>query len=244
MGWFEEQIKQRKISDDKAFHETFAAIASSVTGRNFYTEDLDTSIQAANALEGVLKWFHINGKEIPPSITDFNDQCEFLMRPHGIMHRTVDLPRGWWRDAIGPYIGFLKEDGMPVALLPGKVKGYHYVDPHSGETVHLDLFTEKKLDGSGICFYYPFPLKSMTVIDLIKFVWTTRSTTDYVYVLVMMGIGTYLGLGGQHRVDAEHIGDSAGNKRVRGRAKRSHVARFAVPVHKSSAAPSHRSYRP
>lgn len=194
MGWFEEQIKQRKISDDKAFHETFAAIASSVTGRNFYTEDLDTSIQAANALEGVLKWFHINGKEIPPSITDFNDQCEFLMRPHGIMHRTVDLPRGWWRDAIGPYIGFLKEDGMPVALLPGKVKGYHYVDPHSGETVHLDLFTEKKLDGSGICFYYPFPLKSMTVIDLIKFVWTTRSTTDYVYVLVMMGIGTYLGL--------------------------------------------------
>ena len=34
MGWFEEQIRQRKQYSDEAFEEAFYKVADSVTGKN------------------------------------------------------------------------------------------------------------------------------------------------------------------------------------------------------------------
>ena len=194
MGWFEEQIKQRQLSDDKLFHETFSSIASSVTGDSFYRDELDASVQATSATEDILHWFHINPRPVPSSVTDFNEQIEYLTRPHGIMRRDVILPSGWWKDAIGPMLGFLKEDAVPVALLPNNVKGYHFTNPHSGEVIQLNSETEKLLDEHGICFYWPFPLKEMTAIDLLKYIGKIRSYSDYMFMFAMMGAGALLGV--------------------------------------------------
>ena len=35
MGWFDEQIRQRKLSDDEVFDDSFADIAGAVAGRRF-----------------------------------------------------------------------------------------------------------------------------------------------------------------------------------------------------------------
>lgn len=35
MGWFDEQIRQRKLSDDEVFADSFADIAGAVAGRGF-----------------------------------------------------------------------------------------------------------------------------------------------------------------------------------------------------------------
>ena len=124
MGWFEEQIKQRKDSDNKAFQETFASIAGAVTGDRLYREDPDSGGFGKTALEQILRWYHLKPKnEVPPSLTHFTDQMEFMLRPFGIMYRKVNLTSGWWKDAVGPMIGFLNENRIPVALLPGKVSG-------------------------------------------------------------------------------------------------------------------------
>lgn len=194
MGWFEEQIKQREISDDKMLHETFASIASSVTGDRFYRDELDASIQAASAAEEILRWFHITSRPLPPQVTDFYDQIDYLTRPHGIMYRNVILPSGWWKDAVGPMIGFLKDDHIPVALLPGKVTGYSFLDPHSGKETILSSTTETLLDEKGICFYWPFPLKSLTIKDLVKYVVSLRTPADHVMTLLFMGVGAGLGV--------------------------------------------------
>ncbi len=194
MGWFEEQIKQRQISDDKMLHETFASIASSVTGDNFYRDELDASIQAASATEEILRWYHITPRPIPPQVTDFFDQIEYLTRPHGIMYREVILPSGWWKDAAGPMIGFLKEDHVAVALLPGQISGYTFKDPHTGNITKLNSTTETLLEERGICFYWPFPLKSLTAKDLINYVWTLRTPVDHILTLIFMGIGAGLGI--------------------------------------------------
>ena len=37
----------------------------------------------------------------PDGIKDVNEQLEFLMRPYGIMRRTVKLEDSWYRDAVG-----------------------------------------------------------------------------------------------------------------------------------------------
>ena len=194
MGWFEEQIKQRQLSDEKLFHETFSRIASSVTGDKSYRNDFDTSIQGASATEEVLRWFHVTPRTVPPNLTNFNEQIEYLTRPHGIMRRDVKLPSGWWKDAVGPMIGFLKENSVPVALLPNNFKGYHFTDPHTGESVQLNSETEKLLGEEGICFYWPFPLKEMTAIDLLKYIGKIRSFSDYLFMFVMMGVGALFGV--------------------------------------------------
>ena len=49
-----------------------------------------------------------------------NEQLEYLMRPYGIMRRTVYLEKGWYKDAIGAMLGVMKETGKIVALLPEK----------------------------------------------------------------------------------------------------------------------------
>ena len=36
MGWFDEQIRQRKLNDDRLFEEAFADIAGAVTGSKVY----------------------------------------------------------------------------------------------------------------------------------------------------------------------------------------------------------------
>ena len=194
MGWFEEQIKQRQISDERAFSATFSKIAASVTGDRSYIRHLDDSIQAKTAMEQVLRWYRITPKEVPDQITDLNEQIEFLTRPNGIMRREVELTGRWWVDAIGPMLGFLKKDSRPVALLPGNLYGYTYQDPESGRTIKVDSSTADLIDHTALCFYKPFPLKSLTVRDLLIYTWSTRSLSDNVVYMVLLGVTSLLGI--------------------------------------------------
>ncbi len=194
MGWFEEQIKQRQISDERAFSETFSRIAASVTGDQSYISLLEDTVQAKNAMEQILLWYHITPKEVPDEIKDLNEQIEFLTRPNGIMRREVELTGKWWTDAIGPMMGFLNEGSVPVALLPGKLQGYTFQNPTTGKTVLLDSTTAKQLSPRALCFYKPFPLKSMTVRDLLIYAWETRSIPENIALLVLMAVSSVLGI--------------------------------------------------
>ena len=194
MGWFEEQIKQRQISDERAFSETFSRIAASVTGDRSYISQLEDSVQAKNAMEQILLWYHITPKDVPDEITDLNEQIEFLTRPNGIMRREVNLSGKWWVDAIGPMLGFMKEGSIPVALLPGKLYGYTFQHPKTGKTVRVDSASNAELRERAICFYKPFPLKSMTVRDLLVYTWSTRSVSENAALLVLMGVSSLLGI--------------------------------------------------
>ena len=119
MGWFDEQIRQRKLSDDEVFADCFADIAGAVAGRKF---------------SDALRFYHIKPREAPESITDINEQLEYLMRPYGVMRRTVRLERGWYKDAMGAMLGVRKDDGSIVALIPRGLKGYSFFDRASGNT--------------------------------------------------------------------------------------------------------------
>ena len=118
MGWFDEQIQERKAADRAIFEDSFQAIAGAVMGRHM-TEALNDDRQVTtDAVGEILKYYHVKPQEVPESIRDINEVLEFLMRPYGIMRRTVTLEKGWWRDAVGAMLGTRKDDGSVVALLP------------------------------------------------------------------------------------------------------------------------------
>ena len=190
MGWFDEQIKQRRSRDDEEFSEVMAELSDTVTGRKSAV-DADENTKIRSAIDIILRYYHCKPKEIPDRITDLDKQLEFACRPYGIMRREVNLESGWYRDAVGAMLG-RKKDGTPVALIPNKTWGYSIVE--NGKKIRLNKRTEKLLDSEAYCFYKPFPMKKIGIPALIKYIVQSVPFSSLVAVVVMMGITTLIGM--------------------------------------------------
>lgn len=182
MGWFDEQIRERKQYDDEAFSEAFANMASAVMGKRISAAVSDDRRAAKDAIDDILKHYHIKSREIPDSISDVNEQLEYLLRPYGIMRRTVRLEDGWYRDAIGAMLGFFRESGKAVALIPGGLSGYTYFDPETGRRKRIDRKNQHLFGEEAIAFYKPFPLKKLSLSALAGYIVRTLSASDYVMI--------------------------------------------------------------
>ena len=180
MGWFDEQIKQRKQNDQDVFADAFINIAGAVMGSRLSTALNDERQQMKNAFDEILRFYHINTKEIPDNITDRNEQLEYLLRPHGIMRRTVTLSKGWYKDAIGAMLGIRKSDGMVVALIPTGFSGYRYRDMETGKHVKINGKNQELFEEEAIAFYKPLPLKELGISDLMRYILGTLSPADFV----------------------------------------------------------------
>lgn len=180
MGWFDEQIKQRKQSDQDVFADAFINIAGAVMGSRVSTALNDERQQMKNAFDEILRFYHINTKDIPDNITDRNEQLEYLLRPHGIMRRTVTLSKGWHKDAIGAMLGIRKSDGMVVALIPAGFSGYRYRDMETGKQVKINGKNQELFEEEAMVFYRPLPLKVLGISDLMRYILGTLSPADFV----------------------------------------------------------------
>lgn len=185
MGWFDEQIRQRKLNDDRLFEEAFADIAGAVTGSKVYAA-LNDFQKSKDAIEEILKFYHVRASELPENIEDLNEQLEYLLRPHGIMRRTVILDKGWYKDAIGAMLAVRKSDGLPVALIPAGMAGYTYYDADSGRYIKINGRNESLFEEEAIAFYSSFPLRKLGIADLMRYIIHTLSISDF----VMVGLAT------------------------------------------------------
>ena len=68
MGWFDEQIKQRKKNDDAVFEEAFVGIADAVLGSKMSAAFESDENKATNAIDEILKYYKIKPREVPASI--------------------------------------------------------------------------------------------------------------------------------------------------------------------------------
>ena len=190
MGWFDEQIKQRKSRDDEEFSEVMAQLSDTVTGQKTATE-ADQNAKTRSSIDIILRYYHCKPKEIPNRITDLDKQLEFACRPYGIMRREVILESGWYKDAVGAMLG-KKKDGTVVALIPNKTYGYSIIE--NGKKTFLNKKTEQLLEQEAFCFYKPFPMKKIGIPALIKYIIQCVPVSSLVAVVVMMGITTLIGM--------------------------------------------------
>ena len=182
MGWFDEQIRDRKKNDDDAFAEAFANMASAITGKKGDTVLNNDRTVTKDAIDEILKYYHVKSREVPDSISDTNEQLEYLMRPYGIMRRTVKLDGKWYRNAIGAMLGVLRESGRVVALLPSGISGYSYYDYESGKRKKINRRNRDLFEEEAIAFYKPFPLKKISLPSLGKYIVQTLSVSDFVMI--------------------------------------------------------------
>ncbi len=188
MGWFDEQVRQRKRIDEELFEGAYENITRKITGRREADGVRKGSIRSA--IDEVFDYYHYQKVDIPSNIEDPIEQIEYAAGTVGMMKANLTLHGSWETDCYGPIICFFKEDNLPIALFPRGFSSYYYYDPDTGKRVnvtkkHLALFTDQ-----AIGFYEPLPLKKLGISDLIGYMKNRMDLADYGYLALISAVTT------------------------------------------------------
>ena len=192
MGWFDEQIRLRKLNDDQVFAEALQDAAGVVTGRKqHYIRD--DRVLAGSALEKILRYYRLRYEEAPENIGTLEGQLEHCLQPQGMMYRKVRLEDDWYRRAIGAYLGFRTEDGAPLALIPSGLAGYRCYDPAAGESWAVTSGTRDKIKREAYCFYRPLPQKKISIPLLVRYILGSLYLSDFLIIAAVTLAVTLIG---------------------------------------------------
>ena len=192
MGMYEDQIRQRKRGDQEMFEDSILRMASAVVGSEAAGSMASGRVVTKEAVDDILKFYRINPVDIPSHVKDPDEQLEYALRPHGIMHRMVALTDGWYKDAFGPMIGYRSSDGAPVPLFPKPYKGYWFRD-ETGRKVTVNARNACSFAPEARCFYRPLSLGKLGVSDLLDYMRQCLNVAD---IALLVGISLLVTLVG------------------------------------------------
>ena len=193
MGIFDEQIRQRKQGDQDLFEESILRMASAVVGRETAGTMVASHIVTKEAVDDILKYYRINPVELAPGIKDPDEQLEYALRPHGIMHRMVALSEGWYKDAYGPMIAYRASDGAPVPVFPKPYRGYWFRD-ETGRKVTVNSRNAGLFAPEARCFYRPLPLGKIGIPDFLRYVKNCLNGADIALLVCITLLATLVGM--------------------------------------------------
>ncbi len=193
MGLFDEQIRERIHGDQMQFEDSILRMASAVVGREVAGTMASEHVVTKEAVDDILKFYRISPVDIPSSVADPEEQLEYALRPHGIMHRMVDLSEGWYKDAIGPMIAYRVSDGSPVPMFPKPHRGYWYRD-ENGHKVSVNAANASAFLPEARCFYRPLPLGKVSLTDFFKYVNQCVNVMDISLLVIMTVFVTLIGM--------------------------------------------------
>ena len=190
MGWFDEQIEDRKKQERRMLTDSYERLQLTVTGRKSGENFLEGE-DVNDAIEALLKYFGIRERTIPANVRDLEGRLDYLLSSSDIMYRKVTLEEGWHEDAMGVLITNLTENGAVITVMRDAAGVYSYQDPLTGRTVHVTRAQEKKIGKEAYCFYRPLPLRKIKLRDLIQYMLSTLSSWD-IAAFVMSAIAITL----------------------------------------------------
>ena len=124
------------------------------------------------------------------------EQLTGILRPRGIMMRRIRLTGTWWRECVGPLLGYTK-DGHLAALTPTSTGlGYRYKDQEGFIRTIGRQEMEDHFKPTAIIFTKALPLRALKVNDLVDFAWSMVSgpnallLTAAALVVVLLGMFT------------------------------------------------------
>ena len=184
MGWFENQIEERRQADQQLLESAYDSVISSILGESKTEKILDKRIVIRTGIDEILKFYHFKPVDVPDDITDTDSELDYVLRTHGLMKRDIKLPEGWYKDAFGPMLAFTKKEQIPVAVIPGKITGYSFKNPYTNKREKINKKNAALLDQDAICFYMPLPSKKLEIIDLLLFMKRSLLFNDVLFMML------------------------------------------------------------
>ncbi len=192
MGWFDEQIRLRKLNDDQVFAEALQDAAGVVLGKKQNTFR-DDRVLTGNALEKIMRYYRLHYEEAPETVDTLEGQLEHSLHPQGMMFRKVRLEDDWYRRAVGAYLGFRAEDNSPLALIPSGLVGYRCYDPAAGESWNVKAGTRDRIKREAYCFYRPLPQKKISIPTLVRYILGSLYVSDFLLIAAVTLVVTLIG---------------------------------------------------
>ena len=194
MSWLESQIDVRTRLDKQALERAYASLATSVTDPHERPRLLSNELeQVDGAIKTVLRYNGVESGEVPDDVDDLDERIEYLCRPSGIMRRKVRLDDNWQKKASGAYLGKL-DSGETIAILPSKIRGYHYYEPGTKRKVRITDEVAQHIEAEATYFYRPLPPRKLTTRDLVQYCFSIFDLSDYVVVFLAALFATLIGL--------------------------------------------------
>jgi len=184
---FDEQLDTRKTGDEIMFENAFDDLLSILDKRHAVNAS-----DITDAIAEILTHMKLALPDITEKTDNIDARIEYMICPSGAMRRRVELKGQWWKDSVDPFFG-CTTDGRPIALLPAKMGGYTFRD-EEGKKVKVDKNTAKDIEEDAFCFYKPFALKKLGLVDLVIFMVKNVRVIDLTYVLIITLIVSLLGL--------------------------------------------------
>ena len=100
MGWFENQIEERREADQLLLEDSFLKAAGVVLGSRGAERISDERIVTKNAIDEILKYYHFKPVEVPDSIQEPEAQLDYCLRRYGTAWRLCSTVRAA-RDSRG-----------------------------------------------------------------------------------------------------------------------------------------------
>lgn len=194
MGFYDEQIRERKEYDDLALEMAYGKITDAILGKKHSNRFETTDARIDSAIEVLLKYFHVNNKSKLENVKGLDDKLENALNPNGIMRRRIRLTKGWYKDAYGPFITSIRDTDEIVAIIPGKFGGYYYYNANTGKYVRINSANEGIFDEDAYSFYRPFPIRKMSIADLFIYMKNVISPEDITVILLLLLVTTLLGM--------------------------------------------------
>ena len=122
------------------------------------------------------------------------EQLTGILRSRGIMMRDIQLRGEWWKECIGPLLGYSK-DGRLVALTPTKTGlGYQYRDQDGIVRKVGRREMAESLEPRAITFTKALPLRPLKVKDLVRFIWSSFSGPNTLLLVICALVVVLLGM--------------------------------------------------
>ena len=192
MAIYLNQIEKRRAAEKAALDQVDEKTAQrlGLHGRKNPVPQSDES-----ALRQVLEALEITDYELEDDgMLSPEEQLTGILRPRGIMMRDISLSGQWWKECVGPLLGYAR-DGRLVALLPTKTGlGYQYREADGTVRKVGPREMAGQLKPEAITFTKALPFKPLKLKDLIRFTWDAVSGPNALLLIVCSLVVVFLGM--------------------------------------------------
>lgn len=186
MAKYNEQIKSRKKSNQKAFKNSFLNLAGMKNNTKQGREDF--------IVYQLLDYFKIQGVETPSHVKTLEEKLEYLANIGLFVGRKIELNGMWHLDYREPILVFTKDTGTPILLIPRGGSTFYYISYKTGKKVIGTMAMSRKLKKEAYVFYKPLPSNKLTLREYFKFFRKSVRLMDFVWVTIFSIVATAVGM--------------------------------------------------
>lgn len=192
MGWFEDQVAQRKKLDAKTFEDSFKSLAG-IRVKN-QKKLSDNEIRENFAISQILGYFHHQMMDIPVGVTSFKDKLNYVLGHFGIEYHNVALTDEYVNEYSSPLLIYTLIGEIPIILFPTKNNQYYYIHYGTGKKVYIDASMIHGLEIDAISFYRPIPSKGISIKEYAKYIGKSVRPLDIILLVLFAAAASGVGL--------------------------------------------------